>query len=67
MILTRTQPPRRDLAEGRRSVPAVGAVVKGETSDRPFVVVDGDGGRLEPVVAYLRDLMLGDASPVDVP
>jgi hypothetical protein len=42
---------RRELAEGRRSVPAVGAVVKGGTSDLPFVVVDGDGGRLEPVVA----------------
>ena len=55
---------RQQLAEGRRSVPAVGAVVKGETSDLPFVVVDGDGGRLEPVVAYLRDLMLGDASPL---
>lgn len=55
---------RRELAEGRRSVPAVGAVVKSGTSDLPFVVVDGDGGRLEPVVAYLRDLMLGDASPL---
>jgi hypothetical protein len=47
---------RRELAEGWRSVPAVGAVVKGGTSDLPFVVVDGDGGRLEPVVAYLRAL-----------
>jgi hypothetical protein len=44
---------RRELAEGRRSVPVVGAVVKGGTSDLPFVVVDGDGGRLEPVVAGL--------------
>jgi hypothetical protein len=55
---------RRELADGRRSVTAVGAVVKGETPDLPFVVVDGDGERLEPVVAYLRDLMLGDASPL---
>jgi hypothetical protein len=49
---------RRALAEGRRTVPAIGPVVKGEAPDLPFVVVDGDGERLEPVVAYLRDLML---------
>ena len=55
---------RRELADGRRSVPAVGAVVRGESPDLPFVVVDGDGERLEPVVAYLRELMLGDASPL---
>jgi hypothetical protein len=41
---------RRNLAEGQRSVPSIGAVVKGETPDLPFVVVDGDGERLEPVV-----------------
>jgi len=55
---------RRALAEGRRSVPAVGAVVRGQTPDLPFVVVDGEGQRLEPAGAYLRDLMLGDASPL---
>lgn len=55
---------RRALAEGRQSVPAVGAVVKDETPDLPFVVVDGEGERLEPVSAYLRELMLGDASPL---
>ena len=55
---------RRALAEGRRSVPAVGAVVRGETSELPFVVVDGDGEHLEPVDAYLRDLVLSDASPL---
>ena len=55
---------RRELAEGRQSVPAVGAVAQGEMSDLPFVVIDGDGGRLEPVAEYLRDLMLGDASPL---
>src|SRR3981081_1611770 len=55
---------RQQLAEGRRSVRAVGAGGKGETSDLPFVVVDGEGGPLEPVVAYLRDLMLGAASPL---
>ncbi len=55
---------RQEPIEGRRSVPAVGAVVEGATSDLPLVVVDGDGGPLEPVIAYLRDLMLGDASPL---
>ena len=53
---------RRELAEGRRSVTTASAVVMRATSDLPFVVVDGDGGLSEPVVAYLRDLMLGDAS-----
>jgi len=53
---------QRALAEGRRSVPAVGAVVKGETPDLPFVVVDGDGKQVDPVSAYLRDLMVGDVS-----
>ncbi len=35
---------RRELAEGRRSVPAVGAVAKGGTSDLPFVVVGATVG-----------------------
>jgi len=39
-------------------------VVEGETPDLPFVVVDGEGAQLEPVSAYLRDLRLGDASPL---
>jgi len=30
----------------------------------PFAVVDGDGTELGPVSAYLRDVMLGDASPL---
>lgn len=55
---------RRALVEGRGCVPAVGAVVKGEAPDLPFVVVDGLGERLEPVAVYLRDLMLGDVSPL---
>jgi integrase len=53
---------RRALMEGRCSVPVVGSVIAGEASDLPFVVVDGDGRAVEPVSAYLRDLMLGDAS-----
>jgi integrase len=55
---------RRALAEGRRSVPAVGAVIRCGSPDLPFVVVDGEGEQLEPVGAYLRDLVLSDASPL---
>jgi integrase len=54
---------RRALLEGRCSVPALGAVVVGP-GDLPFVVVDGGGRAVEPVSAYLRDLVLGDASPL---
>ena len=55
---------RRALAEGRCSVPATGAVVAGGSMQLPFAVVDGDGTELGPVSAYLRDVMLGDASPL---
>jgi integrase len=55
---------RRALLEGHCSVSAVGSVVTGRGGDLPFVVVDGDGQVVEPVSAYLRDLMLGDASPL---
>ncbi|WP_370651634.1 tyrosine-type recombinase/integrase [Frankia sp. Cj3] len=55
---------RRALREGRCSVPAVGSVVAGPAADLPFVVADSDGQAVEPVSAYLRDLMLGDASPL---
>lgn len=55
---------RRALAEGRCSVPAAGAVVAGGSVQLPFLVVDGNGVELEPVSAHLRDVMLGDASPL---
>jgi hypothetical protein len=55
---------RYALLEGRESVPAAGAVVAGESVQLPFLVVDGDGTELGPVSAYLRDVMLGDASPL---
>ncbi|MEV7976552.1 hypothetical protein [Streptomyces sp. NPDC086519] len=55
---------RRALMEGKCSVPEAGAVVAGATPDLPFVVVDADGCEVEPVSAYLRDLMLGDVSPL---
>src|SRR5919108_6261398 len=55
---------RRALMEGLGSVPAVGAVLAGRGGHLPFVVVNGDGEELEAVSAYLRDLMLGDVSPL---
>jgi integrase len=55
---------RRALMEGKCSVPELGAVVAGATPDLPFVVVDADGCEVESVSAYLRDLMLGDVSPL---
>lgn len=53
---------RRALTEGRLAVPAVGTVISGPTPDVPFVVVDADGEEIEPAIAYLMDLRLGDAS-----
>lgn len=55
---------RRALMEGLRSVPSVGAVITGQAAQLPFFVVDSDGEEVEPVSACLRDLMLGDASPL---
>ncbi|MFI9591153.1 tyrosine-type recombinase/integrase [Nonomuraea sp. NPDC052265] len=55
---------RRALLEGQCSVPAVGAVITGAVPYLPYVVVDADGCEVEPVSAYLRDLMLGDVSPL---
>jgi|HubBroStandDraft_3_1064219.scaffolds.fasta_scaffold4442903_1 hypothetical protein len=52
---------RRELAEGRCSVPAIGSVAAGAGTHLPFVL-DVDGS-VEPASAYLRDVMLGDASP----
>jgi hypothetical protein len=53
---------RRDLMEGRCSVPAVGSVVERAVPYLPYVVVDAEGCEVEPVSVYLRDLMLGDVS-----
>ncbi|MEU8975621.1 hypothetical protein AB0D11_41575 [Streptomyces monashensis] len=55
---------RRALMEGKHSLPEVGAVITGSSPHLPFVVVDGDGREVEPVSVYLRDLMLGDVSPL---
>jgi len=50
--------------EGQCSVPVVGSVVNEVAPYLPYVVADGDGCEVEPVSAYLRDLMLGDVSPL---
>jgi hypothetical protein len=50
---------RRELAEGRCSVPAIGSVAAGASAHLPFVVLDVDGSEVEPASAYLRDVMLG--------
>jgi integrase len=55
---------RGALMEGLGSVPAVGAVLAGQGAHLPFVVVNRDGKELEAVTAHLRDLMLGDVSPL---
>jgi hypothetical protein len=48
--------------EGQCSVPAVGSVITGAAPSLPYLVVVADGCEVEPVSAYLRDLMLGDVS-----
>jgi integrase len=50
--------------EGLRPVPSVGVVLAGRSVQLPFFVADGIGGEIGPVSAFLRDLMLGDASPL---
>src|SRR6266496_1433372 len=50
--------------EGLGSVPALGAVLAGQGAQLPFFVVNSDGEELREVSAYLRDLMLGDVSPL---
>lgn len=55
---------RHAVMGGRQAVPALGAVLGGPAPDLPFFVVNGESEELEPVSAFLRDLKLGDASPL---
>jgi integrase len=55
---------RRALVEGQCLVPATGSVVARSTASLPWAVVDDDGSEVEPVSSYLRDLTLGDVSPL---
>ena len=55
---------RRGLVQGRIDLPQVGAVRRGDGGPLPYAVVDGAGQEIEPFSAFLRDLVLTDASPL---
>ncbi|MFF0087377.1 tyrosine-type recombinase/integrase [Streptomyces canus] len=50
--------------DGKADLPRIGAVVEGTAASLPYVVVDGAGREIEPISRYLRDLLLGDVSPL---
>lgn len=50
--------------DGRADLPRIGAVQEGTSPSLPFVVVDGAEREIEPASWYLRDLQLGDVSPL---
>lgn len=53
-----------ELIEGRAQLPRIGDVVAGPGPVLPWLVRDGAGREVEPVSSYLRDLALGDVSPL---
>ncbi len=53
----------RALLEGRLDLPSVGRVRAGDGT-LPYLVVDGNGEAVEPVSAFLLDMLLTDASPL---
>jgi hypothetical protein len=53
-----------ELIEGRALLPRIGEVVVGSGTALPWLVHDGAGREIEPVSNYLRDLTLGDVSPL---
>jgi integrase len=55
---------RVQLMEGRADVPRVGSVVDSGRRHPPVVVLDSEGVELEPVTSFLRDLAVGDCSPL---
>jgi len=55
---------RQELLDGQIELPRVGEVVAAEGRFPPFVVVGADGVEIESAVRFLRDLALGDASPL---
>ncbi|MEU8310623.1 tyrosine-type recombinase/integrase [Actinomadura sp. NPDC048955] len=50
--------------DGRVDLPRVGEVLLGSTPSLPYVVVDAADREIEPISRYLRDLLLGDVSPL---
>ncbi|MDT3395313.1 tyrosine-type recombinase/integrase [Streptomyces sp. B1866] len=59
-----TQDLRRQLIEGRASVPRVGSVIGLATVHPPFTVVDQQGVSVDPVTTYLRHLSISDNRPL---
>lgn len=55
---------RRQLMEGIVDLPWLGSLVPGAGKIPPFVVLDEHGVQIEPIAVYLRDVSLGDASPL---
>jgi integrase len=55
---------RRQLMEGRMPVPRVGSVAAAGRAHPPFVVLDHAGLEVPAVTEFLRDLALGDCSPL---
>ncbi len=55
---------RDSVMNASTAIPRIGAVIAGPGKLPPFLVVDGLRVQVEPAVTYLRDLALGDASPL---
>ena len=55
---------RRQLMEGRGAIPRTGSAAGTGRSLLPFVVLDDSGAEVEPVTQYLKELALGDCSPL---
>lgn len=56
--------PRVLLVEGQADVPRVGKVLPSGRVHPPVIVVDALGFEIEPVTVFLRDLAIGDCSPL---
>ncbi|MFE1147666.1 tyrosine-type recombinase/integrase [Streptomyces albidoflavus] len=55
---------RDGLMEGRRVISRLGRVVETNRAHPPYAVLDPSGAEIEPITTYLRDLALGDCSPL---
>ncbi|WEH18490.1 site-specific integrase [Streptomyces sp. VNUA24] len=53
-----------ELMEGRGAIPRLGRVVEVNRAHPPYAMLDAAGAEVEPVTAFLRDLALGDSSPL---
>ncbi|MGP3638304.1 hypothetical protein ACTU45_34180 [Streptomyces sp. 24-1644] len=54
---------RHEVLEGQRAIPRLGRVVEVNRAHPPYAMPDAAGAE-EPVTAFLRDLALGDSSPL---